>query len=116
MLKGGTSLLFCYGIRTYPLDTLAGMKFSAFRNRHAIRDFYDVCWFVTRKPEVVTSSLALLLWETLQYKGFDTLVDELKETSLEDHIMARVDAERLALEMLEKLPQLISDGKSESPD
>jgi len=95
------------GIRTYSLKTLVAMKFSAFRSRHAIRDFYDVCWFVANRPEVVDPQLAAGLWETLQYKDFDALVEELQETAQEDHLMSETNVEDLAIKMLEQLPELM---------
>jgi predicted nucleotidyltransferase component of viral defense system len=97
------------GIRVYGLKRLISMKFSAFRNRHAIRDFYDVCWMVKEYPHLIGSQLATEMWEQLQYKDFNLLVEELVEVAYGDHIMRSTNIEYLALEMLDKLPELMKE-------
>lgn len=100
------------GIQVYSLDTLISMKIGAFQSRDAIRDFYDVCWFLREHQDRISQSQALQLYQSITEKGFDDLVELLKEEAFEDHILRESDIESLALQMMENLEKVIAGGNT----
>lgn len=96
--SGGLEIACVNGIRVYTLDSMFPMKVSAFKNRDAARDFYDICWYV--KNLGVGEKVAYDILSAVEAKGLDDLVAMMKEDLT---VMSDMDYEEMALELIETL-------------
>jgi predicted nucleotidyltransferase component of viral defense system len=85
------------GIKVYKIDALAKRKLNAFLDRTAARDIYDIDFLLRKHPSVFSEEMK----NEIMKKTADELSGVLHDSKEFDYILKNVDADELALRLLE---------------
>jgi predicted nucleotidyltransferase component of viral defense system len=99
------------GIKTYNIDTLCGMKVSAYLDRDKIRDLYDVVFLCNKYYDQLSPQRIESMRDAFEYKGV-TYFDYITKTQPDELI----DVEKLAdsfLDAYDKLGLLLEEEELE---
>lgn len=94
------------GVNVYNLDEILKMKLVAFGNRDKIRDFYDLSFFLEKKPNCFSNEMLKDLKAKMEYKDLDELAFLLNKEFEENHLK-KIDGEKLVLETYNKVEEMI---------
>ena len=93
-------------VSVYDWKVLIDMKLAAFTKEENIRDFYDLAFFISRRPDLFSNEQLLQIKTVMEYKGLRILARYL-ETELATPWLAKIGASDLVASTFAKTEDLL---------
>ena len=93
-------------VSVYDWKVLIDMKLAAFAKQENIRDFYDLAFFINRRPDLFSNEQLFQIKTVMEYKGLRILAGYL-ETELATPWLAKIGANDLVANTFAKTEDLL---------